>query len=234
MMVIVDELKKKKKEKRCLCSDSNLGLRRYEADVYPNAPFGHGRSSLDFERGAWTHKIRQESRAPLRLTTTMAGREACFVRNRMAKGQSQSRCDQMSKLRASQSESTPNQSPNSDDNQGITLKQKLRFQPSSSLDGGERDFYTVPPLYSRYSTGTWLPVLGPAVDYAVLPGVAALDAATMPVATVRLRRRGGPVRSAFHACELLWSGTGTRARRHRLEAVAAQRNFAPAANLRRR
>lgn len=122
MMVIVDELKKKKKEKLCLCSDSNLGLRRYEADVYPNAPFGHGRSSLDFERGAWTHKIRQESRAPLRLTTTMAGREACFVRNRMAKGQSQSRCDQMSKLRASQSESTPSQSPNSDDNQATSQK----------------------------------------------------------------------------------------------------------------
>lgn len=90
-----------------------------------------------------------------------------------------------------------------------------------------------------YSTrGTWLPVLGPAVDDAVQPGVVALETAPVLVAAVRQRRRAGPVRrggrAARHAGKLLGGGTRAYARRHRHGVAAAQRNFAPATTLRGR
>lgn len=38
-------------EKPPLGLESNMGLPRCEADVYPIPPFGHGRSSLEFDSG---------------------------------------------------------------------------------------------------------------------------------------------------------------------------------------
>lgn len=72
-------------------------------------PFWYGQS-LNLEKGAWLSKIRQKNRARLRPVTTMVERKACFMRNQMTKGQSQSRSDRKSKLRASQSQSSISQS----------------------------------------------------------------------------------------------------------------------------
>lgn len=104
---------------------------------------------MDLERGACTCKIRQKNHAPLRATTTMVERKDFFVRNQMSKGQSQSRCDQNSKLRASQSQSSTSQSPNRLRVKVQTRKtakesstRKLRVKLSWPLDGKVHDFLT--------------------------------------------------------------------------------------------
>lgn len=87
--------------------------------AYIDCAITNCRSSLNLESVAWTYNIKRKDQAPLRLATTVVERQAFFVRDQMSKGQSQSRCDKKTKLRASPSQSVISQSLNSDNTRGI-------------------------------------------------------------------------------------------------------------------
>lgn len=67
---------------------------------------------------------KRKNNSALRLTIVMVEREALFGRNKMGNGQS--RCDQKTRLRAGQIQSSRNQSLNPEGKQGFPHEKPLR------------------------------------------------------------------------------------------------------------